>query len=71
MGYAVQDLRDLLSLARLLRRFAEERHHDHGGDVFLNTAVALEARAHYLATTNDVCGLEQDTALHAPVNMMV
>ena len=71
MGYAVHDLRDLLSLARLLRRFAEEHAGDSTHALFLDTVVALEARAHFLATANDVTGLEQDTALHTPVNMVV
>jgi hypothetical protein len=71
MGYAVHDLRELLSLARLLRRFAEEHSRDTTHALFLDTAVSLEARAHFLATAHDVSGLEQDTALHAPVNMVV
>ena len=71
MGYAVHDLRDLLSLARLLRGFAEEHAHDNNHDLFLNTAVALEARARFMATTNNATGLERDTAIHAPVNLVI
>ena len=71
MGYAVDGLRDLLSLARLLRGFAEEHVNDNYHAVFLSTAVALEARAHFLATREHVGGLEHDTAIHAPVNMLV
>ena len=71
MGYAVHDLRDLLSLARMLRGFSEEHAHDNNHDLFLNTAVALEARAHFMATTDNLMGLERDTAIHAPVNLLV
>lgn len=71
MGQAVNDLRELLSLARLLRRFAETHEGDNCHALFLDTAVALEARAQFLATANDLPGLERHTSLHAPVNMLV
>ena len=71
MGYAVQGLRDLLSLAHMLRGFAEEHINDNYHAVFLSTAVALEARARFIATADHVEGLEHDTAIHAPVNMLV
>ncbi len=51
MGNAVQGLRDLLSLARMLRSFAEEHVHDNCHALFLSTAVALEARARFIATS--------------------
>jgi hypothetical protein len=71
MGYAVHDLRELLSVARMLRGFAEEHAYDNNHDLFLSTAVALEARAHFMATTIHMDTLESDTAIHAPVNMLV
>jgi hypothetical protein len=42
-------LRELLSLARMLRRFALEQGHDNHHVLFISTAMALEARAHDLA----------------------
>ena len=71
MGYAVHDMRDLLSLARMLRSFAEEHAHDNYHALFFDTAVALEARAHFMAHSSRPKGLEQDMALHAPINMTV
>ena len=73
MAIAAQNLRDLLSLARMLRRFAEQHHYDANRDLFLATAMALESRAHFLANTIDAepVGLERDMALHAPVNQLV
>jgi hypothetical protein len=73
MGQAAQNLGDLLSLARMLRRFAIERTHDNHHVLFITTAMALEARAHYLATTPQATAmeLERDNALHAPVNFLV
>jgi hypothetical protein len=73
MGFDAQNLRDLLSLARLLRRFAEQHNYDANRELFLTTAVALEARAHFLAAApnGEAVGLEQDVALHAPVNQLV
>ena len=71
MGYEVHELRDLMALARMLRRFAEEHAADTYHALFLDTAVALEARAHFLATANSVAGLERDATIHAPVDMLV
>jgi len=73
MAFDAQNLRDLLSLARMLRRFAEQHNYDANRELFLATAVALEARAHFLATApnDEAAGLEHDLALHAPVNQLV
>jgi len=73
MAFDAQNLRDLLSLARLLRRFAEQHNYDANRELFLSTAIALEARAHFLAEAPDgkPVGLERDSALHAPVNQLV
>ena len=74
MGQTAQNLRDMLSLARMLRRFAMEQTHDNHHVLFISTAIALEARAHYLATTPEavaIVELERDDALHAPVNCLV
>jgi hypothetical protein len=73
MYKSAEDLRDLLSLARLLRDFADH----HGGDVsrdsFVSTAEALEARVHFLADTPevDLAILPRDMPLYAPVNRLV
>ena len=73
MGQAAQNLRDMLSLARMLRRFAHQPSHDNHHVLFISTAMSLEARAHYLAANNGLppADLERDTALHAPVNRLV
>jgi hypothetical protein len=73
MGQATQNLRDLLSLARMLRRFAIERSHDNHHVLFISAAMALEAHAHALATTPQAAAmeLERANALHAPVDRLV
>jgi hypothetical protein len=71
MEHAAHDLRELLSLAHILRSFAEDHAHDNCHDLFLNTAVMLEQRARFIATAGDADGLEHDISLHAPINMMV
>jgi hypothetical protein len=73
MGQAAQNLRDLLSLARMLRRFALERSHDNHHVLFVSTAMALEARAHTLATTPQAAAMDLECAgaLHAPVDRLV
>jgi hypothetical protein len=72
MASNAQSLRDLLSLARMLRRFAEEHGYDANRELFVATAVALEARAHFIATVPDAepAMLARDIALHAPVNVL-
>jgi hypothetical protein len=72
MGYAVQDLRDLLALARLLRRVAQEEAYDAHCDLFLETAGALEARAFRMAIYGGDAGRDlSESELHAPVNLLV
>jgi hypothetical protein len=74
MSHAAENLRELLSLARLLRRFAQEQTRDNHQLLFVSTAVALEARAQLLATAIEAPGpvdLVRDQALHAPVNCLV
>lgn len=70
MAYEGHDLRDLLGIARLLRRLAEEHLRDPYNRLFLDTAVALEARAQFLATHVRPEGLRGDEALHAPVDLL-
>ncbi len=55
----------------MLRGFAEEHALDNNHALFLGTAVALEERAHFLATTGHPDELEHDTAIHAPVDLVV
>jgi hypothetical protein len=74
MSHAAENLRELLSLARLLRRFAQEQTHDNHHVLFVATAIALEARAQLLATAVEApapVDLVRDQALHAPVNCIV
>jgi hypothetical protein len=75
MGYAVQDLRDLLVLARILRRCAQEQAHDADCGLFLETAAALEARAFSIALGGGLAetrsGQTVNTKRHAPVNLVV
>jgi hypothetical protein len=71
MEHAAHDLRDLLSLARMLRGFAEEHAGDNNRALFLDTAVVLEERAHFIANSEDAGELEHETAIHAPVDMLV
>jgi hypothetical protein len=49
MSQAAENLRELLSLARLLRRFAQEQTQDNHRLLFVSTAMALEARARLMA----------------------
>jgi hypothetical protein len=74
MGHAAENLRELLSLARMLRRFALEQTHDNHHVLFISTAIALESRAHLLATSIEApvpVDVERDNALHAPVNCVI
>jgi len=74
MSQAAENLRELLSLARLLRRFAKEQTQDNHQVLFVSTAMALEARAQLLATAiaaPDPADLGRDQALHAPVDCLV
>jgi hypothetical protein len=71
--HKAHDLRDLLSLARLLRDFADHHDGDASHDQFLSTAEALEAQAHIMADTPDLnlTGLFPDRSLYAPVNRLI
>jgi hypothetical protein len=74
MSHAAENLRELLSLARLLRRFAQEQTQGNHQALFVSTAIALEARAHLLAAAIEApapVDLARDQALHAPVNYLV
>jgi hypothetical protein len=75
MGYAVQDLRNLLVLARILRRCAQEPAYDSDCGLFLETAAALESRAFSIAISGElsggVAGAHNDKARHAPVDLKV
>ena len=73
MGYKGENSRDLLALARVLRRVAQENSHDGQHELMLGTAAALEARAFSLSGSD--ARLEQlsepAAAGHAPVNLLV
>ena len=74
MGQAAENLRDILSLARMLRRFAMEQTHDNHHVLFISTAIALETRAHELANGEIAAAgtdPERDDALHASVDCLV
>lgn len=75
MGYAVQDLRNLLVLARILRRCAQDPVYDADCGLFLETAAALESRAFSIAISGELSGgnpgAQADKALHAPVDLKI
>ncbi len=72
MAYSAQYLRDLLSLAKTLRRFVDLHGEDANHDLFITAAGALDVRAHHLATVNgDLLEVRHDAALRAPVNQLV
>jgi hypothetical protein len=74
MSQAAENLRELLSLARMLRRFAKEQTQDNNRVLFVSTATALEARAHLMAEAVEApapMDLVREEALHAPVNCLV
>ena len=74
MSQAAENLRELLSLARMLRRFAQEQTHDNHHVLFTSTAIALEARAQLMAAAVEVpapVDRIQDQMLHAPVDCLV
>ena len=62
-----------LALFAALFSFAIERSHDNHHVLFISAAMALEARAHALATTPQAAAmeLERANALHAPVDRLV
>jgi hypothetical protein len=71
MGYAAQNLRDLLALARMLRDFARRHPRDKNYGLFLSSAAALEAHAHLIAAAAQGGDLKRNAALHAPVNVLI
>ena len=66
-----QQIRDLVSLARMLRYCADEDAHQAQQDLFLDTAAVLEHRARELAATGDGVDEQEDAALHARVNLLI
>ena len=66
-----QQIRDLVSLARMLRYCADEDAHQAQQDLFLDTAAVLEHRARELAATGDAVDEDEDAALHARVNLLI
>ena len=75
MEYAVQDFREMLTLARLLRRVAQEHAYDAQCDLFLNAAAALEGRAFAIVNADGRTGpalqAQIEPARHAPLNLLV
>ena len=72
MGYKGENFRDLLALARLLRRFAQENSYDGQHEMMLDTAAALEARAFSLSDSEAAMEQNAEPAeRHAPVNLVV
>jgi hypothetical protein len=67
MSRAAQNLKDVLSLARLLRRMAERHAQDSLQDEFLSIAGELETRADVHAAESRPAG----DRLHAPVNLVI
>lgn len=68
-----ENLREILSLARTLRRFAQEQTYDNHHALFTATAIALEARAQLLAAAVETpapVDPVRDQVLHAPVNCL-
>jgi hypothetical protein len=65
-----QHIRDLVSLARMLRTCADEDTHQAQHDLFLDTAAVLEHRARELATSRDLAE-DEDAALHARVDFLI
>ncbi len=73
MGQALKDLRDYMSLAQRLRRFAQSHPTDANHDIFSATAAALENKAQAMAGGKPLPREEmaREIALHASVNIMV
>jgi hypothetical protein len=73
MAYSAQNFRDLLALARLLRRFAQEQSYDGEHGLLLDTASALEVRAFALANAGGEAGAlpPPDKVAHAPVDVRI
>jgi hypothetical protein len=73
MVFDMQNLGDLLALARLLRHHADESRQESTRDQLLSTARALEERAFsmVLEPCSEGIASQLDAALHAPVNLTV
>ena len=73
MAYPAQTFRDLLALARLLRRFAQEQSYDGEHGLLLDTASALEVRAFALANGSSEVNVNQpaDKVVHGPVDLRI
>jgi hypothetical protein len=72
MGRSVQDLRELLKLAAILRAFAAEAYRADYACKLLRAAIELELRADFLAghRASDMSS-EQEQALYAPVDLRI
>ena len=71
MGKTAENLRDLLSLSRMLRRHAAGHAHESNADLYLAAAAALETRVHLLAENVGEADLSHEDVLHHPVNLLV
>lgn len=72
MGYAADDLRNLLSVAKKLRGLAQESPAAADRSLYLAAAVALEARAAWLAGHLPEARYDQEEpVLHRPVDLLV
>ena len=74
MRSSAQDLRDLLKLAAMLRRFAGEAADRTYAAKFLRAAIEVEMRAEFLArhrAGEPEPDWEHEAALHAPVDLRI
>jgi hypothetical protein len=65
-----QHIRELVSLARMLRMCADEYTHRAQHDLFLDTAAVLEHRARELTASWDMPE-DEDATLHARVDLLI
>jgi hypothetical protein len=72
MEHSTEDLRNLLSVAKKLRRLAVDTPAAADRDLYIAAAAVLETRAGWLAThlPGDHCE-PRDAGLHQPVDLMV
>jgi hypothetical protein len=71
MGQSIQDVRDLIALARRLRRIADEHPRDHIYHRLLTAAAEIEQRALLLVEAGEAPAPEKDARPHAPINLMI
>jgi len=74
MRNSAQDLRDLLKLAAMLRRFAEDATDRGYAAKFLRAAIEVEMRAEFLAghrAGEPEPDWEHQAVLHAPVDLRI